>query len=123
MVIERHRISSRMSQATVHNGVAYLSGQVGSDPAAGVREQTQQVLAKIDELLDLVGSDRSHMLAANIWLSDISTFDEMNAVWDEWVPENQAPARATVESHLAAAHWLVEIMVWAAVIQDDADRR
>jgi len=104
-----------MSQATVHRGVAYFSGQVGSDPEAGVTDQTAQALSKIDDLLAMVGSDRRNLLGANIWLSDISTFDQMNTAWDDWVPEGAAPVRATVESRLAHAHWKVEIMVWAAV--------
>jgi enamine deaminase RidA (YjgF/YER057c/UK114 family) len=115
MTIERHRTNQRMSQATVHNGVAYFTGQVGTDPEAGVGEQTKQVLGRIDELLELTGSDREHLLGANVWLADIATFDEMNEAWEAWVPEGKAPVRATVESKLAAPHWKVEIMAWAAI--------
>lgn len=103
-----------MSQATVYQGVAYLSGQVGADPDAGVRVQTEQALEKIENLLGAVGSDKRSLLGANIWLADISTFDEMNEAWESWVPEGHTPARATVESGLAQKWWKVEIMVWAA---------
>lgn len=114
-MIERHQTNQRMSQATVHRGVAYFSGQVGKEPDAGVAEQTTQALGKIDALLAAVGTDRHHLLGANIWLSDISTFDQMNEAWEAWIPAGAAPARATVESRLAHAHWKVEIMAWAAV--------
>ena len=74
----------------------------------------QQILADIDRLLALAGSDKTKILSANIWLSDISTFAEMNAAWDAWVPAGHTPARATVESKLAAPQYKVEIMVQAA---------
>lgn len=115
MHIERHKTNQRLSQAVVYNGIAWFSGQVGSDPDADVTEQTKQVLAKIDELLELVGSSKECLLGANVWLADISNFDAMNAVWEAWVPEGKAPMRATVESKLAAPHWKVEIAAWAAI--------
>jgi len=104
-----------MSQAVVHGGVAYLAGIVADDLVPSVADQTRQILAKIDRLLAMVGSDKTLLLQANIWLSDISRFDEMNAVWDGWVAKDQPPARATVEARLARPDYLVEIMVEAAV--------
>ncbi len=116
MSIERHDVAARMSQAVVHNGTAYLAGQVAFDKAgASVAEQTQNILDRIDKYLAASGTDKTKVLAAEIWLSDISTFDEMNAVWDAWVPEGNAPARACVEAKLAAPQFTVEIMVTAAV--------
>ena len=115
MSIQRIETNARMSQVVVHNGVAYLSGQVGSDPDGDVKAQTAQTLEKIDRLLTLAGSDRSNVLGANIWLTDITTgFADMNEAWEAWVPEGAAPARATVQSRLASDQWKVEIMVWAA---------
>ena len=102
-----------MSQAVVHGGVVYLAGIVADDAAASVAEQTRQVLAKIDRLLAAVGSDKSRLLKANIWLADIQRFEEMNGVWDAWVVPGHTPARATVEARLAGAYQ-VEIMVEAA---------
>jgi enamine deaminase RidA (YjgF/YER057c/UK114 family) len=114
MNIKRIKAGSRMSQAVVHNGTVYLAGQVADDPDADVAGQTRQILSKIDGLLGQAGTDKSKLLSANVWLSDISTFDEMNAVWDEWVTPGQPPARACVESRLARPQYKVEIMVIAA---------
>ena len=106
-----------MSQAVVHRGVAYLAGVVADDLVPSVSEQTQQILNKIDRLLALVGSDKTKILKANIWLTDIRRFDEMNAVGDAWVAKSHPPARATVEARLAGRDYLVEIMV-EAVVED-----
>ena len=103
-----------MSQVVVHGGVAYLAGIVAEDLVPSVADQTRQILAKIDRLLALAGSDKTRVLKANIWLSDIGTFNEMNAVWDGWVAKGHTPARATVEARLAGPAYLVEIMVEAA---------
>jgi enamine deaminase RidA (YjgF/YER057c/UK114 family) len=106
-----------MSRAVVHAGLVYTSGQVdGTD--AGVAGQTAAVLAKIDRLLAEAGSDRSHLISATIWLTDIATFDEMNPVWEAWIDRQAPPARATVEAKLAAPAYKVEIAVIAAVASD-----
>jgi enamine deaminase RidA (YjgF/YER057c/UK114 family) len=104
-----------MSQAVVHAGTVYLAGQVADDPVPSVAEQTRQVLAKVDAILAEAGSNKSRILSANIWLADIATFAEMNAVWDAWVSPGNTPARATVQSTLARASNLVEIAVIAAL--------
>lgn len=104
-----------MSQAVVYGGVVHLAGIVAEDLVPSVADQTRQILAKIDRLLAMAGSDKTRILKANIWLSDIRRFDELNAVWDAWVPQGNAPARATVEARLAGPGYLVEIMVEAAV--------
>jgi enamine deaminase RidA (YjgF/YER057c/UK114 family) len=110
--ITRHEGGARMSQSVIHNGTVYLAGQVAE--GANVAEQTQKILAEIDRLLALSGSSKARLLSAQIFLADISTFAEMNKVWDGWVDKANAPARATVESKLAARQFLVEIMVIAA---------
>jgi enamine deaminase RidA (YjgF/YER057c/UK114 family) len=115
MTIQRFEVGPRMSQIVVHGGVAYLAGIVADQPVPSVSEQTQQILAKIDRLLALAGTDKTRLLKANIWLSDISRFDEMNVAWDAWVAKGNTPARATVEARLASPAYLVEIMVEAAV--------
>jgi enamine deaminase RidA (YjgF/YER057c/UK114 family) len=114
MTIERYEVGPRMSQVVVHGGVAYLAGIVAEDLVPSVADQTRQILAKIDRLLALAGSDKTRILKANIWLSDIRKFDEMNGVWDGWVAKGHPPARATVEARLAGPDYLVEIMVEAA---------
>jgi enamine deaminase RidA (YjgF/YER057c/UK114 family) len=115
MTIQRFESGPRMSQAVVYAGVAHLAGIVADDLVPSVGDQTRQILAKIDRLLAIAGTDKSRLLKANIWLSDIRRFDEMNAAWDAWVDKANLPARATVESRLAGPDYLVEIMVEAAV--------
>jgi enamine deaminase RidA (YjgF/YER057c/UK114 family) len=115
MTIKRIESGPRMSKAVVHGNTVYLSGQV-ADKTKGrsVAEQTQEILGIIDALLKEGGSDKSRLLSANIWLTDMSTFGEMNEVWEGWVVPGQTPARATVEAKLAAADYKVEIAVIAA---------
>ena len=105
-----------MSKAVVHGNTVYLAGQVADKAAGkGVGEQTHEILGIIDALLQEAGTDKTRILSANIWLTDIGTFAEMNKEWDAWVPQGHAPARATVESTLAAPPYKVEIAVIAAV--------
>lgn len=111
--IKRIECGKRMSEAVIHNGLVYLAGQVG-EPGASVTQQTQQILAGIERLLALAGSDKTRILSTQIWLADIADFAEMNAVWDSWVAPGHCPARATGESRLAAPDYKVEIIVVAA---------
>lgn len=104
----------RMSQAVIHNGVVHLAGQVGA-PGASVTEQTRAILAEVDRLLAAAGTDKSRLLTAQIWLADMGTFAEMNAVWDAWVAPGHAPARATGSADLATPDHRVEIIVTAAL--------
>ena len=115
MSIKRFDVGSRMSQAVVHGNTVYLAGQVARNAAGrSVSEQTKDILATIDRLLAEAGSDKSKLLSANVWLTDIGTFDQMNAVWDAWVTPGNPPCRACVESKLASPQYNVEIMVTAA---------
>jgi enamine deaminase RidA (YjgF/YER057c/UK114 family) len=114
MTIERFQIGPRMSQAVAYNNTVYLAGVIAGDETADVTGQTQQILAKIDALLAEAGTDKSKLLSANVWLSDVSTYDQMNVVWDAWVTPGNPPARACVESKLARPSLKVEIMVVAA---------
>ncbi|WP_169570273.1 RidA family protein [Sneathiella limimaris] len=111
--IERRHVGARMSQIVKHNGTVYLAGQVGN-PAGTPAEQTKDILNKIDELLAEVGSDKTKILQATIWLSSIDYFAEMNEVWDAWVAEGHTPARACGESALATPDYKVEILITAA---------
>jgi len=113
--IERHEVGPRMSQAVVHGDTVYLAGQVAREAAGkSVAEQTREILQTIDRLLAAAGTDKSKLLQAQIFLADISTFAQMNAVWDGWVAPGNTPARATIEARLAAPQYTVEIMVVAA---------
>ena len=115
MSIKRIAPGPRMSKAVVHGDTVYLAGQV-CDKAAGksVGEQTEEILSIIDGLLAQAGTDKSKLMMVNIWLADMSTFAEMNAVWDKWVVAGATPGRATVEAKLAAPQFTVEIAVIAA---------
>lgn len=112
--ITRHEVGPRMSQAVVHGDKVYLAGVVADSPAGSVEKQTQQVLRKIDKLLKQAGTDKSRILKANIWLTDMRSFDEMNKAWDAWASKGNTPARATVEARLVPGYH-VEIMVEAAL--------
>lgn len=114
-MLERFDVGPRMSEMTVHNKVAYLSGQVPEDTSQDITGQTRQVLEEIDKLLMLAASDKQHVLRAEVFLADIADFDGMNQAWDEWVVAGMTPARATVEAKLAHTEWKVEIVVTAAV--------
>ena len=114
-MINRIETGPRMSQAVIHGDTVYLAGQVAFDaPGASVADQTTNILERIDNLLSEAGTDKTKLLSATIWLSDISDFDEMNSVWDAWVSQGNTPARACVESALAAPQFTVEIGVIAA---------
>jgi enamine deaminase RidA (YjgF/YER057c/UK114 family) len=113
--IQRFDSGPRMSEMTVHNGVAYLAGQVAADATLDAQGQTADVLAQVDALLARAGSDRTRILRAQIFLADLADFPAMNAAWEAWVPAGHAPARATVVARLAKPQWKVEIVVTAAV--------
>ena len=111
MGIERIKVNQRMSAGVISGDTVYLSGQVADNSGDDVAGQTRQILIKIEALLAEAGTNKSNLLYANVWLSDISTFDQMNSVWDEWVVPGQPPARACVEGKLARPGLKVEIMV------------
>lgn len=115
MSIQRQDTKQRMSRVVIHNDTIYLCGQVCKDSDQGITEQTASMLEKVDELLLQSGSDREHLLSATIYVRDMKDFSDMNAVWDAWVPEGHAPARACVEARMARPELLVEISVIAAV--------
>jgi enamine deaminase RidA (YjgF/YER057c/UK114 family) len=115
MPISRHDVGPRMSQVVTYGSTVYFAGQVADDPSdATVAGQTKQILDKIEKKLAMIGSDKTRILSATIWLSDIATFDDMNQVWDAWVTQGHTPARACVEAKLARPDFLVEIAVIAA---------
>jgi enamine deaminase RidA (YjgF/YER057c/UK114 family) len=115
MSIERVDVGARMSQMVIHGNTVYLAGQVARNAGGKpVAEQTRDILKIIDGLLGQAGSDKTKLLSATIWLTDIATFNQMNEVWDGWVAPGNTPCRACVESKLAAPQYNVEIMVVAA---------
>lgn len=116
MNIIRQETKQRMSRIVEHNGTIYLCGQVCADATKNIEEQTQTMLDKVDVLLTQAGSSRKHMLSATIYLKTMNDFAKMNEVWDNWVPEGHAPARACVTADMAREALLVEISVVAAKI-------
>ncbi|WP_448949801.1 RidA family protein [Labrys neptuniae] len=116
MTLKRIGAGARMSDAVIHGDKIHLSGYV-PEAALGksVKEQTADILAQIDETLREAGTDKTKVIKANIWLTDINTWAEMNEAWDAWVVPGQTPARATVEAKLAGPGIDVEIMVEAAL--------
>lgn len=113
--ILRVNVEQRLSDMAIYNGVAYLAGQVPDDSSLNVQGQTAQVLATIDRLLATAGTDKSRILMAQIFLSNMKEFDGMNQAWDAWVAHGNAPPRATIEARLANPDFKVEIVVTAAL--------
>ncbi|GMG84220.1 RidA family protein [Paralimibaculum aggregatum] len=111
--ITRHHTGKRMSQIVVHGDTVYLAGQVGT-AGASVAQQTRDCLEKVEALLAEAGSDKTRILQTVIWLADMADFAEMNEVWDAWVAEGAAPARACGEARLATPDYRVELIVTAA---------
>lgn len=114
-MVQRFDVGARLSEMAVHNGVAYLAGQVPTDATQDAAGQVQQVLAQIDALLARAGTDKRHILMCQIFLADLADFPALNAVWDAWVPAGHTPPRATVQAKLARPEWKVEMVVTAAV--------
>ena len=112
--IHRIGMAARYSEAAVFNGVVYLAGMVPECEATDIRSQTADVLAQVQQRLQEAGSDKSRMLRAQIYLSDIREIGAMNEVWDAWVVPGTAPPRATVQAALADPAWKIEIVVTAA---------
>lgn len=114
-MIRRIGVGPRLSAATVHGGLVYVSGQVPDDLTTGVEDQARQVLAKIDAILAEAGTDKARILTATVWLPAIGDFAALNTAWDAWVPPGETPARACVESRLAHPGIKVEIGCIAAL--------
>ena len=112
--ITRMGTAERMSKIVVHNDTVYLCGQVADNSDGDIGAQTENMLAKVDALLEQAGSGREHILSASLYLRDMKDFAGMNAVWDRWVPQGHAPARACMEARLARPELLVEVSIVAA---------
>ena len=116
MPIRRLHTETRYSEAVIHSGTVYLSGQLANDLSGDIRQQTRETLASIDRLLAEAGTDKTRLLSALIHLRDIDgEYAGMNEVWDAWVPAGSAPARTTVRAEMYAPQVRVEITVVAAL--------
>ena len=115
MSIQRIDSGTHLSKVVIHGNTVYLAGMTANKTLGqSVTEQTREILSMIDGYLAQAGTDKSKLLKANIWLTDIGTWAEMNAAWNAWIVPGNPPARATVEAKLANAKASVEIMVEAA---------
>jgi enamine deaminase RidA (YjgF/YER057c/UK114 family) len=124
MALKRIDAGKRMSSAVIHKDMAYLAGFVAEEAKGkSVLEQTRDILKQIDSTLKKAGTHRDNIVKANIWLTDIATFAQMNEAWDGWVKPGSTPARATVESKLAAPGYDVEIMVEAAILKNKPKKK
>ena len=114
-MVQRFDVGARLSEMAVHNGICWLAGQVAADATLDAGGQTRQVLAAVDRLLAEAGTDKAHILRAEIFLADMADFAAMNEVWDDWVAPGDAPPRATVQARLARPEWKIEVVVTAAL--------
>ncbi|WBW94728.1 RidA family protein [Oceanirhabdus sp. W0125-5] len=114
MEIKRIESTGRMSRIVIHANTVYLCGQTCGDGDKGIKEQTQVVLEKIEDLLAKAGSSKEKILSTTIYIKDMAMFSEMNEIWDAWVSKENQPARACVEAKMAREEILVEMSVIAA---------
>lgn len=114
-MIQRYDVGARLSEMAVHNGTVYLAGQVAADGSQDITGQTRQVLSQIDALLARAGTDKSRILMVQIFIQDLAEFPALNAVYEQWVADGNAPPRATVQAALARPEWKVEMVVTAAL--------
>ena len=112
--ITRFDFDTRIHHGVVHNGTVYLTGQV-AEPGQSAADQMREVLAKIDDQLAKAGTDRTRILHVQMWLDEVRDFDEVNAVWDAWMPMEHAPARSSGQGRMAKPGMLVELIVTAAL--------
>ncbi|AUZ04649.1 MULTISPECIES: RidA family protein [Vitreoscilla] len=113
MSIQRHITNHRLSEAVQANGFIFLAGQVPTITVQDAEAQTADILRQVDELLAHFGSDKTKLVEATLFITDLANFDAMNRAWDAWIPEGHAPARACVQAQLANPEWLVEIKLSA----------
>lgn len=118
-MIKRYEGNGKFSRAVEHNGILYLSGRAYEEGKT-IEEQTRQVLQMLDETLNRYGSDKRHILTAQVFLKDIKeNFHRMNAVWKEYIEPGYEPARITFQSETDLDSILVEISMTAAVIETE----
>jgi enamine deaminase RidA (YjgF/YER057c/UK114 family) len=114
--IKRLHSGKRISRAVIHNGIVYLAGIIAlKKHGQSVTEQTRDILALVDRLLADAGTDKTRLLTTTVWLADMRRAEEFNLVWDEWVPDGEAPARSTVEGRMTSPEHAVKIAVTAAL--------
>ena len=114
-ISDENRGQPIISQAVVHGNVAYFAGITPNPIAGDIKTQTAQVLRRVDELLKLAGTDKSHLLSAQVWIADMRLFEDHNSVWNKWVDPANPPVRACLTTDFWRPGMLVEVMVVAAL--------
>jgi enamine deaminase RidA (YjgF/YER057c/UK114 family) len=107
----RHDLNATMSKVVEHNGVVYIAGTTAPDNSVGMKAQTEQVLARLDGYLATAGTDKSKLLSATVYVSDMSQKPAMNEAWNAWIDPQNPPTRACVAVELGSPQTLVEIVV------------
>ena len=120
--IKRYDSAPRSSRVVIHDGVVYFGGHGARPEFKTITEQTEALLARMEELFDQYGTDKEHLLTATLYLADMSLFDEMNAVWDRWIPEGCAPTRACVEAKMSQEYLLLEAVFTAAQVREPKEQ-
>jgi enamine deaminase RidA (YjgF/YER057c/UK114 family) len=114
-ISDENRGQPIISQAVIHGNVAYFAGITPNPIVGDIKTQTAQVLRRVDELLNLAGTDKSQLLSAQVWIADMRLFEDLNSVWNEWVDPVNPPVRACLTTDFWRPGMLVEVMVIAAV--------
>jgi enamine deaminase RidA (YjgF/YER057c/UK114 family) len=115
LAVSRMAPGPRLSEATIHDERVYLSGVVAEDTSQDIVDQARQALARVQALLEKVGSGRLQILSVLIFLADMNDLAVVNAVWDDWVIGDESPARTVVQAKLSDPNAKIEIMVVAAL--------
>ena len=113
MTIKRLHPRSRMSETVRIGDIVFLAGQIPDDLTGDIAKQTREVLDNIDAVMAELGGSKADIASVQVWLSDMSDFQGMNAVWDAWVDPANPPARATCGVALARPGMRVEMIVVA----------
>lgn len=114
-ISDENRDQPIISQAVVHGNVVYLAGITPNPIVGDIKAQTAQVLQRVDELLHQVGTNKSRLLSAQVWLADMRLFADHNSVWNDWVDSANAPVRACLTTEFWKPGMLVEVMVVATL--------
>lgn len=109
----RHMQTKIFHRVVEHNGVLYFSGIVADDLSQPMKGQTEQICAKLDELLGEVGSSKEKLLTATLFITDMSQKPGMNEAWTSWIPAEALPTRATLGVADLGENVLIEVVVSA----------
>ena len=112
--IVRYQPGPVLSRAVEYGNLVFVAGTTADDKSASCKAQTEETLKKIDVALAAAATDKTRLLSASVWLTDIREKEQMDAAWKAWVDPDNKPVRACVEAALATPDTRVEIMVVAA---------